>query len=318
MQPTPFTAWLDFQSFQSAKSNSETTRRALPIWLESVQIHAQKSDDGRVEKTTFRLRFRRIAGLNNELLLRVFFDDTTNAAQRPQISVWNEIGTRLLAPHALGAGVGLAVSDTLMIPMAGVDYIDIETPGDGSNIRGALLSSVQKAETRSAVDFSAPPQIVDPFDNAPATTPAADDAFLFGRVKATLDAGTIFLGKENHASGVWDFELAKPPLVAMVTFEISNTVVTAPPQIILNNQALGATSMALPDLADPAFAGSIHPGDVSFRYNGWLKCQKAFSGSLLRAGLNHLQITNSRSDAGAVAIRALEVQLKYSTSASTP
>ena len=66
-QPTPFSVWLDFQKLAAPGA----ARSSFPIWLESFQSQSKKSFDGKVASTTFRLRFRKLGALNEELLLRI-------------------------------------------------------------------------------------------------------------------------------------------------------------------------------------------------------------------------------------------------------
>src|SRR5581483_5096586 len=256
---------------------------------------------------TFRLLFRQFAGLNDELMLRLYFDDT----QQPVVTAWSEIGNRVFAPRQLGQGLGLPSSETLTIAMAGVDYIDIEVSGDGANVHGAFVSTVQKVQSLASIDFAPSAKLTDPFNNAPTTQPTADDTLLFGRVKAVLENGTIVLSPEKSASG-FEFDLAAQPQIAVLTFEILNVYIAAPPQISVNDRELGAATLVLPDIADPAYQASIQPmqADATFHYSGWLKCQKVIPGSALNAGTNSITI-QSANRGTAVAIRAVEVQLKY-------
>ena len=302
-QPTPFSVTLDFQKLAAPNA----TRPPFPIWLESFQVQQKKSYEGKITKTTFRIRTRRLGGLNSEMLLRLFFNDTP--AAHPAISAWSELGEQLFASKPLGGGLDLPTSESLTIPMQNVDYVDIVTPGDGANVTGAFLSSLQTAPVKYAVDFDAPAMLDDPFENEPAAQPG-DDTFLFGRVKATLSADPVKLTPD--APGVtFEFDLDALPDVAVLSFEILNADVTAPLQISANDHALGGATPILPDLADPAYSSTVHSldPDVRVRYAGWLKCQKAVPTSALRAGTNRLVIQlDSRS--AAVAIRAVEVQLK--------
>ena len=73
------------------------------------------------------------------------------------------------------------------------------------------------------------------------------------------------------------------------------------------------------DLADPALSGAIEAArpDAVYRYGGWLKCQKVIPGSLLPAGTNELLIT-APGRSPPVAIRSVEVQLKYTPDATSP
>jgi hypothetical protein len=73
------------------------------------------------------------------------------------------------------------------------------------------------------------------------------------------------------------------------------------------------------DLADPALTGAIEAArpDTVYRYAGWLKCQKVIPGSLLTAGTNEL-LLSTPGQTTPVAIRAVEVQLKYTPDAVSP
>lgn len=306
-QPVPFTAYLDFKALAAGTG----TNAALPIWLESIEFDSPKTDGTAVpEKSTFRMRFRKLAGINDELLLRLFFDDIKGAS--PDVSAWTELGESIMPPKTLGSGLGFSTSETVLIPMTNVDYVEIVVPGNGSNVRSAFLSSIQKSQIRKAIDFELPSGLSDPFQAAPAVQPAANDAYLYGRVKATLDNSTVRLSSTDGMSSAIQFELASCPLVAVINFEILNADLNAPPQVIVNNQPLGAATLQLPDLADPAFQGTVKPleNDMQFHYAGWLKCQKIIPGSSLQAGTNQLvlQLGDTK---GAAAIRSVEVQLKY-------
>jgi len=132
-------------------------------------------------------------------------------------------------------------------------------------------------------------------------------------VKATLDdSAPVLLSSTDGTSCAIGFNLASQPLVAVLTFEILNPDINIPPQVILNNRPLGAAALLLPDLADPAFQGTARPldSDMQFHYAGWLKCQIILPGSSLPAGQNQLVIQLG-DPSGSVAIRAVEVQLKY-------
>jgi len=311
-QPVPFTAYLDFKSLASGNEKNAS----FPIWLESVEFDSSTANSGSTQAltpatTTIRLRFRKLAGINDNLLLRLFFDDTKGKS--PVVSAWTELGETRMAPKTLGSGLGLPDSETVTVPMADVDYIDIEVPGDGSNVKSAFLSSLGKTQILKSIDFDQPAVVADPFQGASAAQPGVNDSYLFGRVKATLDnSSPVLLSSTDGTSCAVEFNLANQPLVAVVTFEILNPDINNPPQLMVNNHPLGAATLQLPDLADPAFQGTARPldSDLQFHYAGWLKCQKVLQGSSLIAGQNELVIQLS-DPSGSVAIRAVEVQLKY-------
>jgi hypothetical protein len=307
-QPTAFTAYLDFNR-QPAE---------LPIWIERVDTQTFETNTGQPEKTVYRVRFRRFPGLVEEVLMRVYFDDQPDA--RPILTGWSEIGTRMLAPRTLGQGVGLPSSETVRIPMAGIDYVDIEAPGGPGKVRGVLAVALRQTETREGLDFGGTAEVTDPFGNGSAAVTGSNDVLLFGRVKATLDPGVIPLGNGDDAGEVaFDFPLERPPLIALVTFEILNADISAPPQLLVNGKDLGAVNVIVTDLADPALTGAIEAArpDEVYRYAGWLKCQKVIPGSLLTAGTNELLISTPGRPAP-VALRAVEMQLKYTPDATSP
>ena len=308
-QPTAFTAYLDFHN----------QARELPIWIERVEKQTIQADAGQPAKTVYRIRFRRFAGLVDEVALRVYFDDVPNA--QPVLSGWSEIGTRVLEPRTLGQGLGLPSSETVSIPMAGVDYVEIETPGDGWTVRGVLALALRKTEAREGLDFGGTAALTDPFGNGEAAITGTDDVFLFGRVKATLEPGVVALGTGDNPSQAaeFDFPLDRPPLIALLTFEILNADISAPPQLSVNGTDAGDVNVTVTDLADPALTGAIEAArpDAVYRYGGWLKCQKVIPGSLLTAGTNVLLIGTPGRPAP-VALRAIEVQLKYTPDATSP
>ncbi len=307
-QPTAFTAYLDF-SHPSAE---------LPIWIERVEKQTFLPDTTQPGKTVYRIRFRRFPGLVDEVLLRLYFDD--QPGEQPVVTGWSEIGTRVLAPQTLGQGLGLPSSATVRIPMAGLDYLDIETPRSGATVRGALAVALHPTSSREAVDFGGTPDVIDPFGNANAAVTGSDDVLLFGRVKATLEPGIIALGNTVDSSqAIFDFPLERPPLIGMLTFEVSNVDIAAPPQLTVNGTDAGAVNVIVTDLADPALAGAIEAArpDEVYRYAGWLKCQKVIPGSLLTAGTNEILITTP-GQTEPVALRSVEVQLKYTSGPTSP
>jgi len=308
-QPTAFTAWVDFH---------KPTAAELPIWIERVDKTTVQPDPALPEKTVYRLRFRRFPGLVDEVLLRVYFDDTAGA--QPVLSAWNEIGARVL-DQTLGQGLGLPSSETVRLPMSGIDYVDIQAAGRGAGVRGVLALALHKTETREGMDFGGAASVTDPFGNATPAVAGTNDVILFGRVKATLEPGVLSLGAgDNPAQGAaFDFPLVRPPLIALLTFEILNANISAPPELSVNGKDAGPVSLAVTDLADPALTGSVEAArpDAVYRYGGWLKCQKVIPGSLLTTGSNELLISTP-GNPDPVALRSIEVQLKYTSDVTSP
>src|SRR3954467_3722446 len=126
-------AWLDLRQIASASSKPQVT----PDWVEAMSIVPGQKNPGLPEKTVFRIRLAHPTSEAQMLFFRLFFDD--NAEQKPQLVAWDESGTVVMQSGPLGAGIGLATSESLMIPMVGASTIDIEVPGDGKSVRGAFL-----------------------------------------------------------------------------------------------------------------------------------------------------------------------------------
>jgi hypothetical protein len=305
-QPTPFSALVDFEAMGPGKA----PRQALPIWLESVQKTTEPINSTDPQKTTFRIRLRRLGQLNDQLQLRLFFDDLPDAA--PNVTGWSETGAQQYQSPQLGGGLRLATSETLIIPASNVDYLDITVPGKGSNLRSAFLATMKKAETLHGLDFDTPPEAEDPFSNLRKSQPSTYDRYLYGRVKASLESPPTSLKPSDRAGLVWEFELDAIPLLAVVAFEILDVDPLALPEWTINGRPLGPAAIHLPDLSDPAYQGTVRPlqRDVHFRYNGWLPGQQAIPGSALRVGLNRITVRLTK-DSEPVAVRAVELQFKH-------
>ena len=303
VQSTPFAAYLDFKALAKAPETP------LPIWLRSFQRVRASFADRTAAKTTFRLQLDQLDNSDRDLLLRIFFDDWREDAIT--VSGRTEAGEEKFARGPFGAGLDLPSSETLIVPIKGIDFIVIETRGDGSNLRGVFMSWLDKSETRHALDFAQPPALADPFDNTPSQYPPLDDLFLGGRIRATIDPGLAKLTPRTAPSETWEFDLAAPPFLAVLSFEILNADPLAPLEVLVNDHPLGPAAMRAPDLADPAYQGVVRPVDrgVQFRYAGWLSCQKAIPGAALRAGTNKVTL-RLPGTSGPVAVRSLELQLK--------
>lgn len=352
VQPTPFTVLLDFAALRAPAA----PKPALPIWLESVNtipattaakttgttdgenLSAGLPEAQETPHTTIRIRLRSMPGLNDTLLLRLFFDDL--AAAHPTVTAWSETAVQSFTSGPLGAGLELPVSESMSIPTQDVAYLDIDVSGDGSNLRKVLLTTLKKSTVSQALDFApaaatatssttaAETVVIDPFGN-PAPQPAAsNDTYLFGRVRATLEAGFIKLAAPTtsstatatatesgttamQTSAVYEFELEAAPLLALVTLDILNADPLAPLQAWINDTPVGVVSTQLADLADPAYVGRVRPLEtMRFHYAGWLHGQVILPSSALKAGVNTLTL-QLPSGASPVAIRAIELQLKH-------
>lgn len=299
-------AWLDLRQLPSANSKPQTT----PEWVEAISVVPGETAPGAPVRTIFRIRLNRPTPDAQVLFCRLFFDD--NAEQKPQITAWDESGTLVMQSAPLGAGIGLSTSESVMIPMVGASTIDIEVPGDGQTIRGAYLDWMTNTEVLHPSSAEHRDLIPEPFSAAAPLHPIAEDTERFGTVTASLADETIRIGASVSQGAAFQFGLESQPLVALVTFEVASPNIASPPEIFVNGESLGTVSIALPDLADPAYRGqtaSLLRG-MRFQYTGWLRAQKLVPASNLRVGTNDILITSGAGTA-ASAIRATQIQLKY-------
>ena len=299
-------AWLDLRQIASANSRPQTT----PDWVEAVSIVPGQKNPGLPEKTVFRIRLVRPTPELQVLFFRLFFDD--NAEQKPQLTAWDESGTVVMQSAPLGDGVGLATSQSVMIPMVGVSTIDVEVPGDGKTIRGAYLDWMGRAEVLHPMSADHRELIPEPFTHVAPLHPVPQDTERFGTVTASLADETIRIGPSVSHGAAFQFGLETPPLVALITFEIASPNIASPPVVYVNGENLGPASVTLPDLADPAYRGqttSLLRG-MRFQYTGWLRAQLLVPATNLRAGTNDVLILSGEGTS-ASAIRATQIQLKY-------
>lgn len=301
VQPTPFTTWLDFKTL----TQRNAAKSGLPIWIESVQRVS-----GAAGRTIFRIRFRHLGGLGDQIQFRVFFRDEPNSG--PIVTGWTETGSQPFAAGPLGQGLGIDTSETLIVPAGTLDYLDVEVPGDGSLIRGAFVTSLRRESVWHGLDFAAPDTLADPFGAPGHTETSEEDRFLYGRVRATLDAEPLTIEPARGTDAAYEFSIETPPLLAAVTFEILGASPTALPQAFVNGQPIGTASITFPDLADPGFRGESRPLDhaMRFRYTGWLRGQVIVPGPTLLGGLNSFVLRVSE-DANPVVVRAVEIELKH-------
>ena len=320
-QHHPLTTYLDLRPAVPG-SPPQTT----PSWVEALEFTPAPKLTSTLEKTAtadnlpprrptsvFRIRLQKPVGTTSEQLqARVFFQDLATGA-RPRLSIWNELGEQVAPAVNLGQRLGLPSSENLTLPMQGADYIEIETEGDGSQVRGILLSWLEAAEVLQPSDFPARESVRQPFQILPSSRKQKGDSYLYGVVTASLQAGKPVLLKPNeNPSTILQFEIERQPLLAVVNYEVLGTATEAPPSVTINGHPQGLSSLYLPDLADPGFQGESREANaqLAFRYTGWLHAQKTIPGELLVAGLNNLSLGLSN-QTDAVAIRSVTIQLKY-------
>ena len=278
--------------------------------MESVTIIPGDTKEGALPKTTFRIRLARPRADFQVLFFRLFFDD--NPDQKPQLVAWDESGTQVLQSGPLGPGLGLPTSESVMVPMVAVSTIDVEVPGDGKTIRGAYLDWMATAEVLHPISAEHRDMIPEPFTTMPALHAPSQDKEMFGTVVATLADETIRIGTSVSQGAVFQFGLEAQPLVVLLTFEVASPNIEAPPEVFVNGESVGAVTLTLPDLADPAYRGESTSllRQMRFQYTGWLRAQKLLPASSLKVGNNDLIIV-SGPGTPVSAIRATQVQLKY-------
>ena len=306
-QQIPESAWLDLR--QNAPQNSKTQN--APVWVEALTLlPTETTERAPMSKSVFRIRVRQPSPDYQVLFFRLFFDDKPD--QQPELIAWDESGTHVLRSGTLGAGMNLPSSDSVLIPMTGASSIDIEVPGDGKTVRAAYLDWMTSSEVVHPVNTEHRDVIPEPFSSVPTLHAPPDDVENFGTVTATLESETIRINGQTQESAAFQFPIEAQPLTALLTFEIANPRIDAPPEIYLNGQDIGPASLTLPDLGDPAYRGEVEPlsTQMRFNYTGWVRAQKIVPAGSLKGGTNDLVVVNG-ADTGASAIRATQIQLKY-------
>ena len=305
-QLTPESAWLDLR--QSTSRNSKTQN--APVWVEAVTLSPAQSTGDLSSKSVFRIRVAQPGADYRVLFFRLFFDD--KPGQQPELVAWDESGSHVLRSGALGSGINLPSSDSVMIPISGALSIDIEVAGDGKTVRAAYLDWMTSSNVVHPLGADRRDVIPEPFSSMPPLDSPAQDVEHFGTVTATLAAETIQISGDIQESPAFQFGVETQPLAALVTFEVANPRIDAPPEIYLNGQDIGPVSLALPELADPGYRGEMESlvRQMHFQYTGWLRAQKIVPAANLKVGTNDLIIANG-SGSEPSAIRATQIQLKY-------
>jgi hypothetical protein len=305
VQATPESAWLDLR--QNTPRNS--TPQNAPPWVEAVTLLPAQSN-GSTSKSVFRIRVSRPGADYRVLFLRLFFDD--KPGQQPELIAWDESGTHVLRSGALGSGINLPSSDSVMIPMTNASSIDIEVPGDGKTVRGAYLDWMTSSQVVHPLGADHRDVIPEPFSSMSPLHSPTQDMEQFGTVAATLAAETMRIDADIQHSAAFEFGIETQPLAALLTFEVANPRIDAPPEIYLNNQDIGPVSLVLPELADPGYRGEMQPlvRQMHFQYTGWLRAQKIVPATSLKVGTNQLLVVKG-AGSGPSAIRATQIQLKY-------
>ena len=298
-------AWIDLR--QNAPANSKV--QSAPKWVESVAMVGAHQTDG-TAKSVFRVRLAKPVGDYSVLFFRLFFDDRADA--RPELVAWDELGAQVLRSGALGAGLGLATSDSVMIPMQGISAIDVEVPGDGKNIRGAYLDWMTTSQVVHPVNAEHREIGPEPFSAPPPLHVPTEDFEQFGTVTATLSPETIKIGPDVQQAADFQFGMEAQPLVALLTFEVATPRIDSPPEIYANGQALGPANLALPDLADPGYRGQMESlvKKMQFEYTGWVRVQKIVPAEALKVGTNDIVVI-AGAETSSSAIRNTQLQLKY-------
>ena len=302
----PESAWLDLR--QNTPQNSRP--QDAPSWVEAVTLLPAQVTANAMSKSVFRIRVAQPTPEYQVLLFRLFFDD--KPSQQPELVAWDESGTHVLRSGPLGSGINVPSSDSVMIPMTGASSIDIEVPGNGKTVRAAYLDWMTSSNVVHPLNAERREVIPEPFSSMPPLHAPLEDVEHFGTVTATLSAEAIPIGAQIQESAAFQFGIEAQPLAALLTFEVANPRIDAPPTIYVNGQDIGPVSLALPELADPGYRGEMEPlvRQMHFQYTGWLRAQKTVPATSLKVGTNDLVIVNG-TGSGSSAIRATQIQLKY-------
>jgi hypothetical protein len=305
-EPAANSAWLDLR--QNSPQNSRP--QEAPGWVEAVTFSTTQMADETPSKSVFRIRVTQPSPDYQVLFFRLFFDD--KAEHQPQLIAWDESGSHVVRSGALGLGIDLPSSESVLIPMTGASSIDIEVPGDGKSVRAAYLDWMASDAVAHPLNADRREVIPEPFSSMPPLSSPSEDIEQFGTVTATLAEETIRIGTDVQESAAFQFGIEAQPLAALLTFEIANPRIDAPPEIYLNGHDIGPVSLVLPELADPGYLGQTETllKQMYFRYTGWLRAQKIVPIASLNVGTNDLIVVNG-AGAGNSAIRATQLQLKY-------
>ncbi len=317
----PLSTYLDFRPAVAG-----TAPQSAPPWVESFDfVPSEKTSTDRAtddhplaagtgidkSQSVFRIRLQHPPAASDHLQIRVFFEDKATGP-RPRVTIWNELGDKMMS-KPLGEGLGLPSSEVQTVFMRGVNYLEIEAPGDGSQVRGVFLSWMEPTEVLQPSDFPSREVARQPFGVLPSIRTHRDDTYLFGTIVAKLQGSQpLSLTPDMSPSQKFEFELEHPPLLALVSFEVLGAATDVPPALVVNGRSFGAAEFYLPDLADPAFQSEAREAEAQpgFRYAGWLRVQKLIPVALLTAGLNNLTVKLSNTT-DSVAIRSVSLQLKY-------
>jgi hypothetical protein len=299
-------AWIDLRQASATHSRVQSA----PAWVEAVTLVPAASKSAVAPKTIFRIRVSRPKKDFNILMVRLFFDDTTNA--QPELVVWDETGSLVLRSGLLGAGLNISTAETVIVPMLSASSLDVEVPGDGSTIRGAYLDWMTRREVVHPLHAEHRDVIPEPFAAAAPLRAPESDTELFGTVNATLAPETMQMGPSVQQGASFQFGMEAQPLLALLTFEVASPKVEAPPEVYLNGESIGPVNLSLPDLADPGYRGEMRSlvRLMAFQYTGWIRAQKLIPVSRLKVGTNDL-IVIAGPGTSVSAIRATQVQLKY-------
>ena len=298
-------AWIDLRQRPSATSRPQSA----PSWVEAVSMTSTTGADGR-PRSVFRIRVARPSADYQIMFFRIFFDDTADA--RPEIVAWDELGTQVLRSGELGSGVGLASSDSVMIPMNGISTLDIEVPGDGKTVRAAYLDWMTSSEVVHPLNAEHRDVIPEPFSSLPPLHSPEQDLEHFGTVTATLASEPIAIGADAQHSATFEFGIESQPLLALLTFEVASPQIDSPPEVYVNGEDVGPATLTLPELADPGYRGQMESllKEMHFQYTGWLRAQKLIPVTNLKVGTNDVIILGGAATSTS-AIRGTQVQLKY-------
>jgi len=155
-KPRPFSVWLDFHRM----ARPGAAPPALPIWLAKVTTAQQTTRMARQRAPRFASKCAP-SGISIKAPAAPVFRRRARAS--PTVVGRDANGEQKFLRGPFGQGLDLPTSETVVFAVDGIDAIEIQTPGDGHNVRGAFLATLRSQTMLRALDFVANSDLIDAF-----------------------------------------------------------------------------------------------------------------------------------------------------------
>src|SRR3712207_8765324 len=103
--------------------------------------------------------------------------------------------------------------------MIGVTTVDIDVPGDGTNVRGVYLDWLTTRNVAHPTSAQPREYVPEPFAAAAPLRVPDQDSESLGTVTASLAPDTIRVGASVQNGASFQFGLESQPLMALLSFE---------------------------------------------------------------------------------------------------